>query len=835
MDDRGRDGPVLSAPEQRSGSPAALVDQPTGIGGRRPASPAGGRWLAPVVGAIMLVALLAVAWPPGGLALDVGQPGDRLFLSGVHGDERAAGRSYRWTRGTATLTVPGLGGAERLRLTLLAEAGRPDGQPVAATVTVDGVPAGALTIGSTAAVTLDVERPAPTRDQAVISITTPTFRPPGDGRDLGVILDAIVVAPLAIDPTPVAALDRWLRLAALAALAVATLLPLCRWWPLPIVLALAGVPVVVAAALARPWLLAAWPWLMAALAGAAIVANWAAVALAARAVGRMLDRRWTGLLALGLLVAAYAVVMTTLAGQIEWIGHADYADNAVVARNLIAGRGYTVDYAAQFYGDYGPAISHPSDVWPLLQPTLIAAAFAVFGPTTFAAKLPNIVAMVLLLAATALIGRWLFGWPAGLGAAALLALDGWFFQNTLFPVNDVPFTLLALVLVALTSLAGRGNGEPAGAAWPWLTRPAVLYPALGVSAGLIVLAKPSGLLLVAGLAGWLGWQARRQPGVWPGWRWPAMAALLAALVVLPLVARNLVTFGQPFYSLQSYDAWVIKWEPPDENIYRLMATDLPHPRRLVGLGLDRVVEAVAVQVRRLWTDLAGGNLIETPLLVLAAIGVLLGGPAVRRTTGALLAAAVPTLLFILVYWHYEERYVVWLVPWLTLLAAGGVIGLARWATSGSDAGRRRLAVGLLAVGIVLVAAPRADALVTQTARLTPPAGDVIVGAWLAANTPPDAVVMTRVPWQTTWHSGRRTVMIPLAPADGIAATIRQYGVDYLVINRLEAASRRREALAPLYDGRETLGFTRVLDFTNPQGQPYATIYRVPPAMRGSAG
>ena len=41
------------------------------------------------------------------------------------------------------------------------------------------------------------------------------------------------------------------------------------------------------------------------------------------------------------------------------------------------------------------------------------------------------------------------------------------------------------------------------------------------------------------------------------------------------MARNLVTFGVPFFSTETYDAWVTKWEPPDENIYRLMATICP--------------------------------------------------------------------------------------------------------------------------------------------------------------------------------------------------------------------------------------------------------------------
>ena len=37
---------------------------------------------------------------------------------------------------------------------------------------------------------------------------------------------------------------------------------------------------------------------------------------------------------------------------LPYVGHADYADNAVVARNLLAGRGWVVDYVTQFYRLY---------------------------------------------------------------------------------------------------------------------------------------------------------------------------------------------------------------------------------------------------------------------------------------------------------------------------------------------------------------------------------------------------------------------------------------------------------------------------------------------------
>src|SRR5688500_6127644 len=95
---------------------------------------------------------------PGGLALDVGQPGDVLFLRGFHGDERADGRSYRWTRGVVQVVVPGLGGVDRLRLSLVAESGRTPPQPVPVEVLVDGRSAGRIEVASAAEHVLEAAR-----------------------------------------------------------------------------------------------------------------------------------------------------------------------------------------------------------------------------------------------------------------------------------------------------------------------------------------------------------------------------------------------------------------------------------------------------------------------------------------------------------------------------------------------------------------------------------------------------------------------------------------------------------------------------------------------------
>lgn len=769
-----------------------------------------------VVLACGAVALAIVAWPPGSLTVDVGQPGDRLFTRNFYGDEHAAGRSYRWSRGRSQLAVPGLGGAERLRVTAWVEGGRSDGRAVPLTLLIDGVAVGSQMVSAPTVVVVEGEHAG--EDVAVVELRAPTVRPPGDARDLGVIVDRVAVEPLGARATPAWAV-RLLILVGLAGLVSLVSWPLGRRRGPVLPLALGGSVVLIAALAARPWLLAGWPWLALGLTVAAVVVHHGALVAGLAGALRVVERPRVALAGTLLLALGHMVLLALLAGRIEHIGHADYADNAVVARNLVQGRGYTVDYAAQFYLDYPAEIRHPADVWPLLQPTLIAASFLLFGVTTFAAKLPSIAIMGGLLAATAWLGGRLFGRPAGLAAAVLLALDGFFFTNSLFPVNDVVFTLLALLVVGLVDLLSER--ELTG------DRRLRLYGLLGACAGLLFVAKPSGALLAAGAAAWWLWQ--RRPGgrlPWPGWRPALLGAAVALLIAMPVFGRNMLTFGRPFFTTESYDAWVLKWEPPDENIYRLMGADLPHPRRLVGFGADRVSEAVALQFRRLGDDVAGGVLLETSLLLLAGLGLILGGAGVRRQYTGLLWAVLPYSLFVLIYWHYEQRYFAFLTPWALVLAVGAAWRLLR-ETLAWPGGARSLAIWGVALGLTLLIWSRVESLTDWADKQISPARDVLVSRWLTANTPPDAVIMTRVPWELSWHSERRSVMIPLGSAEEIFGIMRRYGVDYLYLEQPNSTARRRAALLPLYEGRDAFGMTKVFELKNDRGEPVAYLYRVP--------
>src|SRR5258708_444687 len=133
---------------------------------------------------------------------------------------------------------------------------------------------------------------------------------------------------------------------------------------------------------------------------------------------------------------------------LPYVGHADYADNAVVARNLLAGRGWVVDYVTQYYRLYS-GVTRPQETWPLLQPVWIVPFFALFGPTAWAAKIPNLLftAALALLIYTA--GARLWDRRVGLTAALIILTNYLFFRLVIYTTSDLAFTVFAFGAIYL--------------------------------------------------------------------------------------------------------------------------------------------------------------------------------------------------------------------------------------------------------------------------------------------------------------------------------------------------------------------------------------------------
>lgn len=815
------------------------------------------------------------------VTLDVGQIGDRLTLTGVNGDERDLGITYRWTTTRATFAIPGYGGVRTARVIVTVRGGRANanGHPPTSQVPFTADTGGAtatLSAGAAwTAATADLAR-VPGGDALPVTLHAARYPAPDDPRVLGVQVDRIRVEPVATDwIAGVRGGWTWAARLALFAATVALVVPFRdrsgsdsrrgRWpdWHgwlgggAAIVVALLSVALPESRLIALPLLLPATAAI--AVGGTLWHGRGAVASLVAR---RPLLRVWAGSAGgsiamrspsvtqtrhfplaraiVGAVIVGYVIIALLVVTRAEFIGHADYADNAVRARNLVMGRGDVVDYLAQFYHTYPATITHPAETWPPLQVWMIALAFRLLGVSTAVAKVPNLAVMAGMLALVAGIGAWRWGRRVGVLAALLLASSVPFFAGALVPENDLVFTLLFACFAVALYTAWVDTADVAG------TPEAAMHPSrylsgsalVGLTAGALVLAKPSGAVLVLGAACAAWFVAQRQ-----GRRVPGAAVLaaggIAALVYAPWAVHNVVTFGTPFFSTESLDAWVLKYDPkqPTEGIYRVFTDKpLPHPRALIGYGYDHFFAVQGREITRFWGGLTGGGwtggaLVPGIVLALAVVGVGIGASR-RAGFGALLIGAfVPYTAFVLLYWHYEARYFLVLVPWLLLYAAAGLIWLADALVT--HAGRVGRVLGpLVALALILaVVVPGVTGIAAEARAQTDASDPVAIGRWIAANTPPDAVVMTRNPWEMSWHSGRRAVMLPLGTTDEIYATMRQYHVTVLELDHLNDQNTIRDGIRPLglYSWREAQGFTHATYNPDVAGTATYLIYRVDPA------
>lgn len=564
--------------------------------------------------------------------------------------------------------------------------------------------------------------------------------------------------------------------------------------------------------------------------------------------------------------------------HLPYVGHADYADNAVVARNLVAGRGWVVDYVTQFYRIY-PDTTHPQETWPLLQPVWIAPFLGLFGPEAWAARLPNLCFNVLLVLLIYEIGTHIWDRRVGLTAALLVLTNHLFFNLAIYTTSDLAFVVFALAAVYLLyrAVEAEASGDPEASPPPlaffaWsIPFPLLFLAASGGLTGLMMLQKPSGATVAVGMGLWLlGSSLLARRGLMgTAWRFGFWAGL-ALLVLSPYLVRNMLLFdGAPVYSTESYDAWVLGYRGTSgeawQDIYRVFVPELggpglPDRSWVLRWGFDRTFAKLATQLDALrdylmpaWSGQPGllvaedgrpylfsrdaeKNLLTPVGTWLALLGLLGALQWRRRLLGLLLLASAPYTLFLLTYWRTnEERYFLLLLPWLALLAAWAIWGsYTRIAAIGD---RRWSPLALILVGAALVSIvqpswPRiADKVQAEPARWAP---DIAAYEWLRTNTPPDAVMMTRNPWQLNWHAERPAVMIPNTNDPAIFCWLaRHYRAEYLVFETLQRVKGdAARLLAPLLDARTAQpgavidGFTLV--YASPTPDNRVLIYQFPP-------
>jgi hypothetical protein len=199
-------------------------------------------------------------------------------------------------------------------------------------------------------------------------------------------------------------------------------------------------------------------------------------------------------------------------------------------------------------------------------------------------------------------------WDRRVGVLAVVVLitSHLYFKLVIYVTNDLGFALFAFgALIALY----RAWGAPqAGMS---ARKVALLTAVSGALTGLMLLQKPgSGGLIALGMGLWFLWvrfdtlprtladlRVRLAPVV--GW------GVVAFALLSPYLARNMLTFGVPFYSTESKDAWVLEYTTWDQ-IYAVYTSEeglstlgVPDRSWILRWGFDRTLVKLERQVQAL--------------------------------------------------------------------------------------------------------------------------------------------------------------------------------------------------------------------------------------------
>lgn len=441
-------------------------------------------------------------------------------------------------------------------------------------------------------------------------------------------------------------------------------------------------------------------------------------------------------------------------------------------------------------------------------PFVLGGVAQITGDAHEATVIVTLITGTLLLLPLAAIGRRVCGDRAGLAAALVAA-----FCPALTTLlvdggagSEAPYTLaLATALwlaLRLADLDGRRRIVGAGA--------------LGALLGVAYLIRPEALawgalfvpIMVVPLLG--GWKAIRARKLLPGWGRRAGALVAAFAVVLAVFVAPYVVYlhentGKWQFTAKTQDASLIAWRAVakgnrrarDRVLYKLDETGLRFAARrsslaalaaedplgylnIVRLNIDRTATSLfASHFRRVpevpLIQLPAWVLLPPPLLLLGAWAAWRNRRN-RAVLATLVAIAIPITTAVVFF--SQPRYLIPATAFLCILAGLGLAQLPkRWRTAG------------VVVAVVLSIAAIVPPLRNERGWFHPRehVGERAVGEWLAANTGPQDLVMTRS-MVVEFYADRRTVAMPFDDLPTVLRFARHYGVRYVVAtkNKLKA-------------------------------------------------
>jgi len=277
-----------------------------------------------------------------------------------------------------------------------------------------------------------------------------------------------------------------------------------------------------------------------------------------------------GALAFG--IAVRLVLAYVLGDHAEPVsGATDQVSYDILAQRVVAGRGFSFPTAWYPFTEADKPTAH----WSYLYTLYLAGIYKVVGHHPLVARVVQALLSGLGVCLTFVIGRRLFGRRAGGAAAVLHATYGYliFFNVALMTQTFYIVALLAVVALALRMRETCVPGD---------------WALLGLLLGVGTLFRQTLLLFAPVLVAWLAWGRKGRVG----WRGPAIALTVVAVMIAPWTVRNYRVFGE-FLLLNSNGGFFFySSNHPNQGVDFDPNYVAPIPPALVGLPEPTVDRAL---------------------------------------------------------------------------------------------------------------------------------------------------------------------------------------------------------------------------------------------------
>lgn len=496
-----------------------------------------------------------------------------------------------------------------------------------------------------------------------------------------------------------------------------------------------------------------------------------------------------------LIVIAFTILNIYYVSKVDYVGGADDPRYAMLAQNMLAGRGYVVDVVNKFFYPYPREVTHPDDLYPPVYPLAVAGLFVAFGDDVLFTKLPSLLfALLVIPLLTFLIGKEIFSEKVGFIAGLLAMLN-----PASFAWSGIADSMFAGWCLTAVYCLIRGMKD---ARW--------LY-GVGVFLSVSYLTKPTGLVVALVLVGTYVLMQIYQKKL-PA-RQLVIGCVLGLLLVTPWLVRNERAFGSPTFSIYADYIYFEGFLGDDKNEVSTKLywdTDINLHWFLERFSIGDIVLKI---VREL-----GRTLLYFGLFVLAGV---FGARSAKRkdavfVLGALIAAF---MVFYSIFYMFNIRYYLPIVPLLLVLATAWFVEGKGW----TKTRERRTIVKWACAAALIVLVVFSVSRFYVSYSYVPPGINAEPGyprssaesaiqyrletvQWLQQHVPTGTVMLVaHRPHDINYYTGIKTVSVPYEDMDTILAVADYFRAEYVHVTKNVAARNRIAALSNLNkDERFTL-------------------------------